>query len=130
MSTRIMADRCKYVLNAADAKKAVSYLKRTYGAKETVRTLDCGNGTKMVYPASAGIFDGEVDNCWCDDVEEFILDWCMPESYATFRCDDLFSWVIIYKDENGNIVIEERDMENPFDELCDNLEMEQKAFEV
>lgn len=130
MSTSITADRCKYVVNNDNVKDALRYLKRTYNIKGAIQTADYGGKAKLVFPALNGVFDGEVDNCWCDDVEEFIEDWCEPESYATFRCNDCFSWVIVYKEDDGTLAIIEKDCDNPFEELCNIFDNNQKVLKL
>lgn len=130
MSTYVTAARAKYVVKDERLDEAVRFLEMFDDIKNDIHSASWGRNTSIVYPEWGNLFGGCVGNSWADDVEEFIMDFCEPESYATFRCDDWFSWVIVYKDVNGNMVVEERDCENPFEKLCNELEDEQKVLEV
>lgn len=130
MSTYVTASRSKYVVNDERLDEAVKFLSMFDDIKNDIHSASYGKNTSIVYPECGNLFGGYVSNSWADDVEEFIMDFCEPESYATFRCEDFWSWVIVYKDENGNMVVEERENENPFESLCDEFDSEQTTFDV
>jgi len=120
MSTYITATRCKYEVRDADLEMAEKWLAARFCGD--MASASCKEDTSLVYGIEEGLFGGDVTYSWDQDVNDFMREFCLPGSYATFRGDEEYEWYMVQKHGDGNIEWKVIGWDNPFEEECDRLE--------
>jgi len=131
MSTYITATRCKYEINDLKLERAEKWLVDNNIVSDASEISSaayrsggfCDHGTSIVSGTMEGLFGGEVPYSWDEEVSEFMREFCLPGSYATFRLDDDYEWVMAQVDSLGNVVWHSVGWDNPWEKECDALEV-------
>jgi len=121
MSTYITASRAKYEVNDSKLERAEEWLRsRGY---DNVSSASYRENTSILYAnCDDDFFGGSTAWGWDEEVTEFMREFCLPTSYATFRIDEEYEWTMAQVDECGNVKWHNVEWVNPFEEECDRLE--------
>ena len=55
-------------------------------------------------------------------MSQFLNEYCLPNSYATFR-DDEGTWFMAHVDDEGEVIWDVMGVENPFKDKCERMEL-------
>ena len=119
MSTYITQSQTKFEVSNRKLDAAYEWLKKN--THDEWSSASYRDYTCIFYPEEDG-FGGSTAYGWQEMVEEFMEEFCLPKSYATFREDEEFAYSMAYLNDMGQVEWDSVPWDNPFIKRCEELE--------
>ena len=115
----VFESACKYEINNGRLDSAIRFL--NIYAEPPIHSSSYRKHTSIVYPEDDSPFFGKVKG-WKGYAEHFMREYCLANSYATFRDEDGV-WYMAHVDDQGEVCWDTWGTENPFKRECERLEI-------